>query len=419
MAFEPYTRVDFGPAKAGLRAIGYTLVKAGRPIGPRVTSGVEDLGGGHYGAAITYPSHFRGQLVWDTGGPSPQTVAFEVTPEQGAVLIGTAANVKKAGQPPRRRVTLKARPVLRNGLVEQRTALETCETPPASAVVGTVETLPVSPRLRTVLVRAGQCPTVEWTMLDVNGCPLDLTACEAGDPGIVMGTLRIAPDCFNYAQDFSATSPDPASGLMVASIDPAAMGGPGIYVAEMGVFDTEGTCIAVSNQFYLVVEKSLFGNLQPTGPPSMAEIRLELRDSSPLENELLDDSVFFDNAEIIVGLRNCVDYWNEALPPVGPGYTTQTFPFRYWWKRGTKAQLFWMAAEWHRKNQVAYSAGGISYDDHGQKSEQYDKAANELWTEYRQWVQQKKMSANLDAAWGEFPSPYSWHYGSGGYRNYY
>ena len=96
MAFEPYTRVNFGPAKAGLKTVGYTLVKAGRPIGPRVAQGIEDLGGGHYGAAVNYPSHFRGQLVWDTGGPSPQTVAFEVTPEQGAVLVGTGAAVKKA-----------------------------------------------------------------------------------------------------------------------------------------------------------------------------------------------------------------------------------------------------------------------------------------------------------------------------------
>ena len=77
-----------------------------------------------------------------------------------------------------------------------------------------------------------------------------------------MGTLRIAPDCYNYVQDYPATSPDPASGLMVAEIDPAAMGGPGIYVAEMGVFDADGPCIAVSNQFYLVVEQSLFGTFQ-------------------------------------------------------------------------------------------------------------------------------------------------------------
>jgi len=82
MAFEPYTRVNFGPVKTGLKTIGYTLVKAGRPIGPRVTHGIEDLGDGHYGAAILYPSHFRGQLIWDTGGPSPQTIAFDVTPDR-------------------------------------------------------------------------------------------------------------------------------------------------------------------------------------------------------------------------------------------------------------------------------------------------------------------------------------------------
>jgi hypothetical protein len=161
------------------------------------------------------------------------------------------------------------------------------------------------------------------------------------------------------------------------------------------------------------IEASLFGNYQQTGAPSIAEIRLELRDSSPLENDLLDDSVAFDNSEIVVCQRNCVDYWNEALPPVGPAYTTQNFPYRYWWKRGTKAQLFWIAAEWHRKNQVAYSAGGVSYDEHGQKAEQYDKAASDMWQEYRQWVQQKKMSINMDAGWGEVHSEYAWH--GGGY----
>jgi hypothetical protein len=405
MAFEPYTRVDFGPAKAGLKAVGYTLVKAGRPIGPRVSRGIEDLGGGHYGTAIAYPSHFRGQLVWDTGGPSPQTVAFNVTPEQGAVLVGTAAAVKKA-TPTARRAAPRARPVLRNGFVERQTALVPCETPPATAVVATIETLPVKPRLRTVLVRSGQCPSVELAMLDANGCPIDLCACDPGAQCMVMGTLRIAPDCYNYVQDYPASSPDATSGLMVADIDPMAMGGPGIYLAEMGVFDAEGTCIAVSNQFFLVVEFGLFGNIQWHGPPSLAEIRLELRDSSPLENELLDDSVLFDNSEIAVSLRNVVDYWNEALPPIQT-YTTQNFPFRYWWKQGAKAQLFRIAAEWHRKNQVAYSAGGVSFDEHGQKAQQYEEAASAIWAEYKQWVQQKKISMNLDQGWGEIPSDYS------------
>jgi hypothetical protein len=221
----------------------------------------------------------------------------------------------------------------------------------------------------------------------------------------------VAPDCHNYSIDYPANlseGSDPASGMMVAAIDPAALGGPGIYVAEMAVFNSDGTCVAVSNQFYLVVEESLFGDTTRNGPPSLAEIRLELRDSSMLESELLDDSVSWDNAEIVVALRNVVDYWNESLPPIPPAYTTQNFPYRYWWKQGVKAQLFRMAAEWHRRNQVAYSAGGISYDEHGQKAQQYDQAAGEIWTEYRQWVQQKKMAANLDQGWGEFPSDYSY-----------
>ena len=404
MAFEPYTRVNFGPAKAGLKAVGYTLVKSGRAIGPRVTRGIADLGGGHYGAAVEYPSHFRGQLVWDTGGPSPQTVAFEVTPEQGAILVGTAAGVKKAAP---RAAKPPPRVTPRNGFVElpaATAALDPCETPPAEPVIGTVETIPVKPRLRTVIVRDAQCPSVAWTMVDVNGCPIDLSACDVA--GMVLGTLRVAPDCYNYVISCDASSPDPPSGLMVAEIDPGKLGGPGIYVAEMGVFDAAGECVAASNQFYLVVEDSLFAGAIKQGPPSIAEMRLELRDSSMLESELLDDSVSWDNSEIAVALRNVVDYWNESLPPIAT-YTTQNFPYRYWWKQGAKAQLFRMAAEWHRRNQIAYSAGGISYDEHGQKAQQYDQAADALWKEYRQWAQQTKMAANLNAGWGELPSDYS------------
>jgi hypothetical protein len=404
MAFEPYTRVDFGPARAGLRAVGYTLVKAGRPIGPRITRGIEDLGSGHYGAAVDYPSHFRGQLVWDTGGPSPQTVAFNVTPEEGAVVVGTAAAVKRAAGPARRGAP---RPRIVPPQAALGSYLEGCEAPPAAPVIGTMDSLPVSPRLRSVIVPSCPCPTISWTMVDAEGCPIDLSACEVGAQFQILGALSIVPDCFNYLVTFNASSPDPPAGLMVAAIDPVQLQGPGIYIAEMAVFDADGECVAAQNQFYLVVQQSLFGaNFQWRGPPSMAEIRLELRDSSPLENDLLDDSVAFDNAEIAVALRNVVDYWNESLPPIAP-YTTQNFPFRYWWKRGAKAQLFWMAAEWHRKNQVAYSAGGVSFDEHGQKAQQYDEAAATIWQEYRQWAQQKKMSMNMEQGWGEVVSDYS------------
>jgi hypothetical protein len=405
MAFEPYTRVDFGPAKASLKTIGYTLIKAGRPIGPRVDRGIEDLGKGQYGAVVGYPSHFRGQLVWDTGGPSPQTVAYEVTPEQGAVLIGTGAVVKRAA-PPARRPAPRVR-VAPPPFASARSMLEPCEAPPYEPAVDTIESLPVRTRIKTIVVSAAPCPSIAWTMVDANGCPVDLSACCPGAQCPVMGTLRIAPDCYNYAHDFGACATDPAAGLMVADIDPALLGGPGLYVAEMGVWDCEGTCVAVVNKFFLLIEPSLFGQGIRGGPPTIAEIRLELRDSSALESELLDDSLYWSNSEIVAAMRAPVDYWNESLPPIPPSYTTQNFPFRYWWKQGIKAMLFRIAAEWHRRNQVAYSAGGVSFDEHGMKAQQYDQAADAIWAEYKQWVQQKKISANLEQAWGEVGSDYA------------
>ena len=170
-----------------------------------------------------------------------------------------------------------------------------------------------------------------------------------------MGTLRVAPDCMNYCVDFPAISPDPPSGTLIAEIDPGQMGGPGIYLAEMAVFSPDGECVAASNKFYLIVEPSLFGGQcgQPAGPPSMAEIRMELRDCSTTDNALLNDMYAFSDSDIITCMRAPVDYWNEALPPIPPYFTTQNFPFRYWWKQGTKAQLYRMAAEYHRRNQVS------------------------------------------------------------------
>jgi hypothetical protein len=402
MAYEPYSRVDFGPARSGLKTVGYTLIQNGRPIGPRITTGIADLGRGHYGAAIRFPANFRGQLVWDTGGPSPQRVRFSVSPEDGSqpdtrVCESPAPPARPTAAEPRPRVVPPPDPV--------RPA-PTCTVPAAVPATERVEGLAVPGRLKAIVLRAGQRPQVEWTMLDADCGPIDLTPCMAGE--LVLGTLRVTPDCFNYYIDFPAASPTPATGLMVAEVSPAQLGGPGIYQAEMGVMAPDGDYIAYTNRFLLVVESGLFGYQAENGPPTLAEIRLDLRDSSPLENELLDDSLAFSNAELAVALRDVVDYWNEALPRlIQARYTTQNFPFRYWWKQGAKARLFRIAAEGHRRNQVDYQAGGVTYDEHGQKAQMYDQAADRLWDEFKQWAQGMKISINLDDGWLDFTSTYS------------
>lgn len=406
MAYEPYSRVDFGPGRAGLKTVGYTLSRGGKPLGPRVTAGVEDLGDGQYGAAIRFPAHFRGQLTWDTGGASPQRATFTVTPEDGSVLdtrVSTPPAAPRAAPAPR----VVPPPGLPRVRGPARTPA-TCTVPAAVPAAQRVEGIAVPSRLRAVVMRAGQRPEVEWTMLDADCGPIDLTACGVGPGATVLGTLRVSPDGFSYYVDFPAASPTPTAGLMVAEVSPNRLGGPGIYHAEMGVLDPAGDVVAYTNRFLLVVESGLFGYNAAAGPPGLAEIRLDLRDSSPLENELLDDSLAFSDAELAVALRDVVDYWNEALPRLPHArHTTQSFPYRYWWKQGAKARLFRMAAEQHRRNQVDYQAGGVSYDEHGQKAQMYDQVADQLWGEYRQWVQGQKMSLNLDDGWLDFTSAYS------------
>jgi hypothetical protein len=83
----PYQRTkttDFGASFGGLATVGYQLKNAdGSNNGSRVTSGVAELvaGTGIYRATVTFPSAFRGYVVWDTGGGSPVYDAEPINPE--------------------------------------------------------------------------------------------------------------------------------------------------------------------------------------------------------------------------------------------------------------------------------------------------------------------------------------------------
>lgn len=142
------------------------------------------------------------------------------------------------------------------------------------------------------------------------------------------------------------------------------------------------------------------------GPPSIAEIRLHLRDSSPAESYLLEH-LMFDDAEIALAIARPVMYWNEIPPPLDVVYNTQTFPFRYHWLEGICANLFMMVAEQFRRNQLSYSAGGLSVDDQN-KEAGYERAGQARWQAYREWVRATKASINLESCYGEVTSSYKY-----------
>ena len=120
----------------------------------------------------------------------------------------------------------------------------------------------------------------------------------------------------------------------------------------------------------------------------------------------------FDDAEMALALRRPVDYFNEALPPVSTGYTTQNFPSRYNWCEGAVATLFFLLAEHYRKNRLAVAAGGMTVDDMD-KEQQYGAEAQRRWAEYKQWVQSTKGRMSSDEAWGSAGGAAGFDYGYG------
>jgi hypothetical protein len=138
---------------------------------------------------------------------------------------------------------------------------------------------------------------------------------------------------------------------------------PGIYTVEIALFDGSSNKlddIYFSNVLYLYNEPSNWTEVNYT-LPSLGDIRLSVRDSSPIENELLGN-VDFDIAEICFAMARVIQYWN-TIPPHISVFTTRNFPFRNLWINGTQLFLFEIAQEHYRRNQLAYSAGGLSIDD--------------------------------------------------------
>jgi hypothetical protein len=165
--------------------------------------------------------------------------------------------------------------------------------------------------------------------------------------------------------------------------------------------------VILSNMFYVIVGRNMStidGSSQLTGPPTIPEVRLFLRDSSPAESFLLDGVKFADE-EIAYAIQLPVMYWNEIPPPLNPIYTTANFPYRYHWLIAITGHLFMIAAEQHRANNLQYTAGGTAVNDQN-KEMPYESAADRRLAEWKSFVIRKKASINHDLGWGTLTSGY-------------
>jgi hypothetical protein len=313
-----------------------------------------------------------------------------------------------------------------------------------TAPLSTVNKRPILSRMRAITVRSGQQAVIRWTMQDRTGNPVDLTDCLECATELDSEQILLTPDgetlpeedpnagqaCqapyhlklriheylavgYNELVDmsrheFPATIIDAPNGVVSATIPAEATNQPGVYFAEMALVNDDDAeaaeYILFSNIFYLYIDRSLWSRRGPHGPPSIAEVRLHLRDSDGNENFLLDN-IKFDDAEIASAAVNALAYWNE-IPPDIVQHTSQTMPYRYHWLEGICGQLFMMAAEQFRANRLQYSAAGVNIDDQD-KEQNYEAAAARRWSTYTEFVRRKKAELNLEACWGGIGSGYA------------
>lgn len=298
-----------------------------------------------------------------------------------------------------------------------------------SAPVSTQNGRPLLGRMRAVTINQGQCAKIAWQMHDKDGHPVDLqpVGFGAGAPpqnqyAVVLRLKEQISLGNRYPPvELPATVVDAAVGKIEVQLNAAQVALPGIYYAEAALVTASNDpavtqCVIFSNIFSLIISRSDFGSATPGGPPSIAEIRLHLRDSSPAESFLLDH-LMFDDAEIALAIQRPIQYWNEIPPPIGE-FTTQDFPFRYHWLEGICANLFFMVAEGFRRNQLSYSAAGVTLDDQN-KEPNYERAGQMRWDAYREWVRVKKAQINLEGSYGEVGSLYQYGAYSSGIRSRY
>ncbi len=264
-------------------------------------------------------------------------------------------------------------------------------------------------RMRSVRVRAGQDAIVQWQFRDQNGSPIALNACGFTDSSLSVSesgvtqkiVLRVRESLSGCtADEYDVRTLDAETGTATFQLDHTVVSRPGIYLAEAAVIAIDADLnesLVFSNVFYLNVEKGLFGDAK--GPPTIAEIRLHLRDSAAGENFLIDTTKF-DDAEIAASIQRPVMQWNET-PPVVEVYTTHTFPHRFHWLEAICANLFLIAAEHFRANQLEYQAGGIAVNDMS-KERNYEAAAERRSLVWREFMRRTKLADNYGAGFGSY-----------------
>ncbi|MEM3075040.1 MAG: hypothetical protein QW727_03825 [Candidatus Pacearchaeota archaeon] len=177
---------------------------------------------------------------------------------------------------------------------------------------------------------------------------------------------------------------DSANGKVRVTLNDQTMR-PGLYLMSVALKETDSGNLIYDNELFIYHERSLRSE-NTSHFPTVDDIRMSLRDSDPLENELIE-WYDFSLSDICMAILRTIQQINAIPPPIQP-YTTTSNDIEFdMWVDGAQLFLFEMAAEHYRRNRLPYNAGGLTLDDKA-KEENYMRA----WQiKYQLWF--KKVSA--------------------------
>ncbi len=257
-------------------------------------------------------------------------------------------------------------------------------------------------RKKAILIPQGCAAGLSLVFYDSNDNPVELDSAEISLAVKFREALKQTRPVSGDSDAIEIT--DGANGAFTIPVPTTIADKAGIYTVEYGILDATNRLLQVDN-CYLFINNSAWGSTTTLGPPTKDEIRMSMRDSDPVENELLGN-LDFDLAEHCLACVQAVQFWNEQPPVLYYHiYDTRSFPFKGIWLLGIQSYLYRYAEEHYRRNQLPYSAGGTGVDDKN-KLQQYLQAAERRYSEFVQAVVRQKVRLNLEGGSASLLSGY-------------
>lgn len=121
-------------------------------------------------------------------------------------------------------------------------------------------------------------------------------------------------------------------------------------------------------------------------------------------NALLEGELQSDDTLIELAMEMAISDFNSMAPVTA--FTVDNFPSLSILLRGTLYHLAMGESERQLRNQISFSAQGLT-SEVDNKADQYQRLAGHYWQLFQSQAQPFKVQANIQAAWGTALSPYS------------